>query len=141
MARPFDRDVVESKLAHIAGYVEDLRRLKDLSLEDYQSDVLRKRGIEKTLINLVQAATDINNYLLARVAEAASADNFGSFVELGEQDILPRDFAEKIAPAAGLRSRLVHEYQRIDDAVVRDCIPLAIEQFTAYSMHIRRYLD
>lgn len=135
-----DRDIVEKKIASIKDYLSDLEKIKDLSLEEYRSDVFRKRGIEKTLINIIQAAIDINNYLLAKVSKAAAADNYDSFMQLGERNIVPKEFAARIAPAAGLRSRLVHEYDKIDDGTAHASIQEALRQFPDYIQHIRAFL-
>ena len=134
-----DRDIVEKKISSIKDYLSDLERIRDLSLEEYRSDVLRKRGIEKTLINIIQAAIDINNYLLARVAKVAAADNYDSFIQLGERNIIPKEFAAR--PAAGLRSRLVHEYDKIDDGIAHASIQEVLRLFPEYIEHIRAFVE
>jgi hypothetical protein len=48
--------------------------------------------------------------------------------------------AETLAPAAGLRTRLVHEYDVIDDAIVLDAVGRARHDFAAYVSAIERYL-
>jgi uncharacterized protein YutE (UPF0331/DUF86 family) len=136
-----ERDIVERKISSIIGYLSDLEKIEDLTFEEYRADIFRKRGIEKTLINLVQAAIDINNYLLAKTAKIAPSDNYDSFIQLGERDILPREFAERIAPAAGLRSRLVHEYDKIDDATAHASIKDALQLLPEYVEYTRAFLD
>lgn len=135
-----DRDIIERKLVSIREYLADLEQTKDLSLSEYQSDVLRKRGIEKTLINVIQAAVDINNYLLAKTAKVAASDNYDSFIQLGERGILPKEFASAIAPAAGLMSRLVHEYDKIEDATAHASFKDALGQFPAYVRYIAEFV-
>lgn len=138
--KQFDRDLVEKKISLLRSYLGDLEQVKDLSLEEYQSDVFRKRGIEKTLINIIQAAVDINNYLLAKRAKVAPNDSYDSFIKLGEHGLVASEFAANIAPAAGLRSRLVHEYDRIDDAIVLASLKDTLEQFPQYIEHIQSFL-
>lgn len=133
-------DVIEKKIAYLKDYLLDLEKVQNLSLEEYRDDIFRKRGIEKTLINVIQAAVDINNYILAKSKKIAAADNYDSFIKMGEVGILPGDFAEKIAPAAGLRSRLVHEYDRIDDTVAMAAVQDAIREFPRYIEIIKAFL-
>ncbi|MDP2210272.1 MAG: DUF86 domain-containing protein [Candidatus Aquicultor sp.] len=60
-------------------------------------------------------------------------DIYDSFVKLGEQDMVPMEFASKIAPSSGLRSRLVHEYDRIDDAIAHASTKVGgIKKLTPY---------
>lgn len=133
-------DVIEKKISFIKDYLADLEKVAGLSLDEYKSDLFRKRGIEKTLINVVQAAIDINNYILAKSKKIIADDNYDSFIKLGEQNILPPEFAEKIAPAAGLRSRLVHEYDKIDDATAYEAIKDALSQFSTYADYILSFV-
>jgi uncharacterized protein YutE (UPF0331/DUF86 family) len=70
----------------------------------------------------------------------APKDNYDSFIKLGEQSIISPEFASKIAPAAGLRSRLVHEYDKIDDVIVYDSLKDALEQFSQYIGYILDFL-
>lgn len=136
----FDPDIIEKKIALIRGYLDDLRQVEGLSIEEYKSDIFRKRGIEKTLINIIQAAVDINSYLLVKLAKTAPKDNYDSFVELGEQGMVPMEFASRIAPSSGLRSRLVHEYDRVDDAIVHASVKDALEQYPLYIEQILVFL-
>ncbi|MEW6189504.1 MAG: DUF86 domain-containing protein [Actinomycetota bacterium] len=138
---PFDSEVIERKNLSLKGYLQDLEAIKDISLENYQADIFRKRGIEKTLINLIQCAIDINNYILAKIFKIAPADNYDSFIKLGENKIIPPDFALKIAPSTGLRSRLIHEYNKIDDRIVHASIKDALKQFPRYIEYIQKFLQ
>lgn len=135
-----DRDIIEKRIASIVDYLSDLEQIRGLSFEEYRSDTLRKRGIEKTIINIVQAAIDINNYLLAKVSKTYAADNYDSFIQMGEHNIIPREFAVRIAPVAGLRNRLVHEYDKIDDAIAHESIQEVLGLFPEYIEKIREFL-
>jgi uncharacterized protein YutE (UPF0331/DUF86 family) len=53
---------------------------------------------------------------------------------------VPATLAETLAPAAGLRNRLVHEYDVIDDAIVLDAVGRARRDFAAYVTAIEQYL-
>ena len=41
-------------------------------------------------------------------------DYYESILRLGELDVLPADFAERLAPIAGFRNILVHEYLTVN---------------------------
>ena len=43
---------------------------------------------------------------------------YGGFLKVGQIGVLPADLAGALAPWAGLRNRLVHEYETIDDAMI-----------------------
>ena len=54
--------------------------------------------------------------------------------------MLPRDLALALAPSAGLRHRLVHEYDRIDDAIVLEATARAQDLYARYVAAIDAYL-
>ena len=59
---------------------------------------------------------------------------------LADFGVLPRDLATALAPSAGLRNRLVHEYDAIVDALVLDAIRKAQTHFPKYVAAIEAYL-
>ena len=53
----------------------------------------------------------------------------------------PPEFAKAIAPTAGLRNALVHEYNHIDPEMLQKSIGQAIKEYNQYAEYILRYLD
>ncbi len=49
-------------------------------------------------------------------------------------------FARRLAPCAGLRNRLVQEYEAIDPAMIFDALEGAATDIAAYLQAIERYL-
>ena len=58
-----------------------------------------------------------------------ASDYFNSFINLIELEVLNEDFANEIAPSTGLRNRLVHEYERINDEIVYNNIDKTISYY------------
>ncbi len=88
----------------------------------------------------MECATDINSYLLVKGAGISPKDYRDSFIRLIELGILPREFVEKIASSTGLRNRLVHEYDRINDKIVHAGIKTTLDQYTHYVKHIHDFI-
>ncbi len=62
-------------------------------------------------------------------------------MKLGELGILPRELALSLAPSAGLRNRLVHEYESLDDAKVLASIGALLAQYPQYVQAVESYLS
>jgi uncharacterized protein YutE (UPF0331/DUF86 family) len=133
--------LVRRKLAVMAQDLVDLTSLSGLTLEEYRRDRLRLKGIERLLQEVVEAAVDVNLHLLRAAGAATPPDYHESFLAMGRQGIVPAALGEALAPAAGLRNRLVHEYDDIDDAIVLRAVAAAPVQFGAYIQQIERYLS
>ena len=54
-----------------------------------------------------------------------------TFLQAGQNGLIPVDLAQKLVPAAGLRNRLVHDYEAIDPKRVHDAIPIALADLRA----------
>jgi uncharacterized protein YutE (UPF0331/DUF86 family) len=135
-----DAGLARRKLATIARNLELLATVAPLSLEAYRSDTLRRKGTERLLQELVEAAVDVNLHLLRAAGAPVPPDYYQTFTEVGRAGVIPNALAVSLAPAAGLRNRLVHEYDVIDDAIVLDAVRIARRDFTAYVAAVEAYL-
>ena len=60
---------------------------------------------------------------------------------MGELKIITTDLAEKLAPSAGLRNRLVHEYDLLDHSLVLWAVKMAERFYTEYVKKIENYIS
>jgi uncharacterized protein YutE (UPF0331/DUF86 family) len=127
-------------LNKVQNYYDELKSLSSISLDEYLGNSIYRRAVERTLQLIVESATDINNMLLKMLGQNGAVDYYNSFINLAEQDIIPMDFALKIAPSTGLRNILVHEYEEIDDKVVYNSINPCLQYYLEYMDLINRYL-
>jgi uncharacterized protein YutE (UPF0331/DUF86 family) len=79
--------------------------------------------------------------LLKMHGNKGAVDYFNSFIDIAEQDIIPIEFALKIAPSTGLRNILVHEYEEINDEVVYNSINTCLQYYLEYMNLINQYLN
>jgi len=133
-----DAGLVRRKLSVIVRNVTDLAALEGLSLAEYRRDRFRQKGVERLLQETVEAAVDVNLHLLRMRGGTGATDYFTSFTELGRQGLIPLELADQLAPSAGMRNRLVHQYDAIDDAVVLQAVGDARRLFAAYVVAVER---
>jgi uncharacterized protein YutE (UPF0331/DUF86 family) len=89
---------------------------------------------------MIQAAIDINDHILSRLKPGNTITNFEAFIELGKYEIITPELAKQLAPSAGLRNRLVHEYDDIDPNQVFMAISFALQQYPLYVRQINSYV-
>ena len=80
----------------------------------------------------IEAALDVNAHLIAELGHDVPDDYFGGFVKLGQLGILSEELAGALAPSAGLRNRLVHEYDALDDAKVLAAVGTILDLYPRY---------
>ena len=137
---PIDAAIVRRKLGHIMSSLELLRPIREIPLEEYRRRVWERKGVERVLQEAIEAALDINAHLIAELGQNVPDDYFGGFVKLGQLGILPEELAAALAPSAGLRNRLVHEYDTLDDAKVLAAVGTLLDLYPRYIQAIEAEL-
>ncbi len=139
-------EFVERKLQLIT---EDLSRLSEFRTDSYESFIenpLRLAAVERLLERIVLRAIDINEHVISALAtgdeqKTTRLSYRDTFLKLADYGVYSPEFAQQIAPSAGLRNILVHEYNDIDHRIVYGSIRSALEQYTTYVEHVRRFVD
>lgn len=134
-------DTVVEKLIKMKAYLEQLRSIRPESYSAYLKDNTTRYAVERLLQLIVDLALDINNILLSYNKKPPAPDYFNSFIELVECGVLEESFAAGIAPSTGLRNRLVHEYEAINNEVVYNCVEKVIEMYTLYIVEVNRFIQ
>ncbi|KST67901.1 type VII toxin-antitoxin system HepT family RNase toxin [Mastigocoleus testarum] len=135
-----DSEIILARLRLIAKYYNTLEQFSDVSLDDFLGDFNKQLIVERLLQLMIQSAIDINNHILSRLQPDNVVSNFEVFIELAKCDVITEDLAIKLAPSAGLRNRLVHEYDDIDSSQVFKAISFALQQYPLYVKQINNYL-
>jgi len=136
-----DHILVRRKLVKLHQYLEELKGLSRYSFQDYQENYLIKRTAERLIQLLVDVASDINSHVLVDEGYPPPPDYYRSFTESVKTGLIPRDFAQKIAPSTGERNIIVHEYEEIDDFTVYQSITEAIEMYEKYIVYAMDFLN
>jgi uncharacterized protein YutE (UPF0331/DUF86 family) len=133
-------EIVERKLAALAGYVEELRPKARLTLAAYRRGATARRAVERLLQLCTDAAADACAGLLAAAGRIPASNLRAQFTEAAALGALPADLAERLLAAAGLRNRLVHDYDRLDDARVLAAARSALTDFPRFIAAVAEYL-
>jgi uncharacterized protein YutE (UPF0331/DUF86 family) len=94
-----------------------LARLKPLQgrpRADFAADPYLRDIVERNLEVAAQCCIDISHRIIALEQALKPRDYYEAILRLGELGVLPADFARRLAPIAGFRNILVHEYLQVD---------------------------
>lgn len=133
--------LVLKKLELIHEHEGQLQRFLESPDADILSSPEKYLSIERAFQLLVDAMIDINQHIV-REGNLGSPDDLQStFYPLGENGILPRDFATHLAPIVGVRNRLVHQYEEVDKNLFLKNLRKNFSQFGEYQEHIKKFLS
>jgi uncharacterized protein YutE (UPF0331/DUF86 family) len=63
------------------------------------------------------------------------------FLVLGKNSILPKDFAEKLAPISGFRNVLVHMYEEVDLGILEEFLTGKLGGFEKFAGYALEYIE
>lgn len=138
---PLEKEIVRRKMAVIAENLSALKTIENMAMEEYVKDVLKRKATERLLQELIEAAVDINTHIIVQTGNTVPDGYFESFIMAGEKGIISADLAEKLAPSAGLRNRLVHEYDLLDHSLVLEAVKMAEKLYPKYIKEIETFIS
>jgi len=132
--------LVTRKMLLITADVRALEPLAGRPLDDYMTSPTDEVLAERYLERIIGRMIDINYHLITEAGHPPPRDYFESFTQLARIGALPSAFARQIAGSAGLRNRLVHEYEEIDPERVYAGLHSAVRDVPEYLRQIDRYV-
>ena len=123
---------------------QDSKQIVELSRKNLQEflasrvdEVLAERYLERMIGRMI----DINYHLITESGSPPPTDYYQSFLQLERLGILPHDLAQTIAACAGLRNRIVHEYDEIDPSKIFEALQTAARDVPQYLTHVHSYIE
>jgi len=105
---------IERRLDELSERLARLRPLSDKSRQDFDQDPYLRDIVERNLEIAIQCCIDISHRIIALENARKPTDYYEAILLMGEIGVLPSEFARGLAPIAGFRNILVHEYLRVD---------------------------
>ena len=99
-----------------------------------------RHGLERIMTQLVDLSVSINSHIAAAVSGQAPTtyrDSYGAASSVGA---ISEKLAADLAPSAGLRNVLTHEYVTIDLSILAGAVPKARRLYAEYVRQIAECL-
>jgi uncharacterized protein YutE (UPF0331/DUF86 family) len=136
-----DRFVVRARLAKIRQYVALLKRIRALANEStFVKDPLIYGNAERYLQLAIQALLDVSHHIVADMELGLPGDSRALFDLLAKHKVLPARLSRRLAPMAGFRNILVHEYLEIDRRLVYRALKDDLGDFEKFVKAVSRLL-
>ncbi len=126
-----DRDRVLARLDDLDGYLAELRGIAPPSLTEYLG-VEKRRACERLLQISVEAVIDVCALLVAGLRLGCPAEEDDLFDKLAQRGVISTSSIDTLRRMRGLRNILVHEYGRVNDALVFEVIRTRLGDFDEF---------
>jgi uncharacterized protein YutE (UPF0331/DUF86 family) len=120
-------------------YVDFLKSHKDSSVSMLRSNYMLRSAIERNFQLAIESALDVGEMIISLENFKRPEDYRGVIEILGEEGIIPKDFAKRFASTADFRNILVHMYAEVDLNELYNRLQ-ELDDFDAYAIAICKYL-
>ena len=136
-----DPELVTRKIVLITRDLEALRPIAAKPRASYLESGTDETLAERYLERMIGRMIDVNYHLLTESEHPPPPDYHASFTQLADLGVCDREFAQRIATCAGLRNRIVHEYNDLDASKVFDALQAAMRDIPQYLEKVNAYVN
>ncbi|MGI5991546.1 MAG: type VII toxin-antitoxin system HepT family RNase toxin [Methanosarcina sp.] len=131
---------INFKLEQLGEYVSTLREYQQYDIEEIRNNRTLRGAIERYMEISLACMIDICEMIISTEKLRRPETYREVILVLGQYNILPEEFAKKLAPATGFRNILVHMYADIDLGKLYSFLQNDIGDLELFAEYIAKYL-
>lgn len=132
--------VVNARLSKMQEYLKILKQISRYNIEDFKSNPEHYGSAERFLQLAIECCIDIGSHIIASEGFRRPEDYADVFKVLGENKVLPEDFAAQLVKMARFRNLLVHIYLEVDLNQVYNILKNNLGDLEKFAKHIINYI-
>jgi len=136
-----DRERILAKLDELNGYLGELRQVAPESYARYVESVEKRRACERLLQISIECVIDVCALLVSGLRLGLPAEEDDLIEKLEQAGLMSSEMAKVLKTMKGFRNILVHEYGRIDNALVFTMATKRFQDFDAFKTEILQVLQ
>ena len=118
-----------------------LQQSSEVPFEELISNDVLLSAVERNLHVAIECILDIGNHIIAEKGFETPEDNEDIIRILGDEKVVPSDFARRVKGIAGFRNILVHEYTDIDYGLLYNFLTYRLNDLREFALYISSYLE
>jgi len=132
-----EKAVVERVLVHLEVYLRDLDEISaKYTMADFQNDKFIRRYTERTLQVAIEACLNLASHIISYSGFREPLDNKDCFQIMLENGIISPELADRLKRMAQFRNIVVHDYTKINPAIVYAIVQSHVPDIVAFAQNI-----
>ena len=136
-----DRDRILAKLDELDSYLSELRQVLPESYAQYMESVEKRRASERLLQISIECVLDICALFVSGLRLGLPAEEDDLIEKLKQAGLVSGENAKALRTMKGFRNILVHEYGRVDNAIVFAMATKRLQDFESFRAEVLRVLQ
>lgn len=136
-----DKPLIGRKLSEMETYLNQVKEFSKISLTTYRNDWKIQRIVERTLQILIELCIDIANHLISDKGMRLPTGYADTLKVLMENKVIGGDLFKRMERMAKFRNIIVHQYEKIDPAIVVSILWRNLTDFEKYKKSIIKYIN
>lgn len=132
---------INKKIAKLEKYLNILQKYKSDCKDKFLNDTM----FEGALLHYLYLVSDGSIVLAKMILKQSNISYAQSYYDaidlLGEEGILPKEFAYNFAKIASFRNFLAHDYENIDYLIICEDVLNKLDDIKQYLSYIKEYLE
>jgi uncharacterized protein YutE (UPF0331/DUF86 family) len=133
-------DVFINKAQSIQRCIERAREEHQRAGDNFAHDYTRQDSAVLNITRACEQAIDLANYVIKSHKMGIPTSSDESFELLARKGVIGRELREKLQKMVGFRNIAVHEYQKLDIAIVEAVIRTGLDDLMAYTEAVGAFL-
>jgi uncharacterized protein YutE (UPF0331/DUF86 family) len=129
----------KDKLNFILEKVNDIEAWMPVDISDFISDKKTRLAVYKAFQELVEASFDIVA-MACRDSRIISKDDYANIEALYQKNIIDESLKNVLVESNGLRNRLVHRYNTLDETMAFESIESLLPNFKYFTEVMEKWL-
>ncbi|MBS3795558.1 MAG: DUF86 domain-containing protein [Candidatus Thorarchaeota archaeon] len=133
-------DIIDTRLSKLS---ETMRLLRGVAQEDksvFLHDQIKLGAAKYYLLEAIQICLDIGNHIIGSMGWERPQDYASVFRILEQNQVLPKELAEKLEEMARFRNRIVHLYGDFDNEILYSVLNEDISDIDSFADHVLKFM-
>ena len=135
-----DEVLILRKLSELDDYYLQISEYASITAGEYTKDWKIQRIIERTLQMMIETCIDVAGHIISDQGFRIPKSYSDAFSVLYENDIIDKKLHSSLKKMSQFRNIVVHQYDKIDSAIVIGILQRNLNDFIAYRGTIIHYI-
>lgn len=138
---PLDKESIQERIGKLSQIIKLLNQYKAESEEDFLVDFTLNSAAQFNLVIGIEIIVDIGSHILNEVYQVRPKEYHEVITALGEQEIIPKEFAVENSDMPKFRNFVIHQYEDVDMKQVFVYLQKAPDVFLKFTEYFMSFLE